>query len=143
MLPNVDGSVQYTTSEADWTADFDATAIEMLVPSVVRPGRERLHDVTTAVNTSIPETSTKIGVAYRVTASLGGESTPPLPSGTGRFNVEVRQPLSLRFTRTSRTDLVVVVRNLFRDPGDPGSLYDEALTIAPPLRIMGGVQVKF
>ena len=142
LMPFVAGSVQYTTSDAGWIADFEGGQIEALEASVVRPDRERLHDVMTSINTSIPETSTKIGVAYRVSAAAGAAGLP-LPARAGRFNVEVRQGLPLRLTRTSRTDLVVIVRNLFRDPGDPGSLYDEALTVAPPLRIMGGVQVRF
>ncbi len=143
LVPHLNGSVQYTTSDADWTADFEAGEIVAMAPELVRPGRERLHDVVTSMSTLIPETSTKLAVAYRITAATAGRAAVPLPSNAGRFNVEVRQALPLRLTRTSRTDLVVVVRNLFRDPADPGSLYDEVLTVAPPLRVMGGVQVRF
>jgi hypothetical protein len=138
----VEGTVDYTTSQAQWTTGSEAFAIAALAPSVVRLSRERLHDVTTSVNATIPETSTKVLMAYRINT---GFSVPDsaLPVAAGRFDVELRQALPLRPTRASRTELVVVVRNLFRDLGDAGSLYDELLTVAPPMRIMGGVQVKF
>jgi hypothetical protein len=43
----------------------------------------------------------------------------------------------------SRLELLFAVRNLHRDPGSEGSMYDELLTTAPPLRLMGGVRVRF
>jgi hypothetical protein len=140
----VEGTVDYTTSQASWTPGPEAFAIAALAPSVVRAGRERLHDLTTSINATIPETSTRLVMAYRMnTGFSAADAGSALPVVGGRFDVEVRQALRLRPTRTSRTELIVVVRNLFRDLGDAGSLYDELLTVAPPMRIMGGVQVKF
>lgn len=143
LTPRIKGSVQYTMSQAEWTASADAIQVVMLVPSVVRAAQERLHDLTTSLNASIPETSTKVAIAYRMNTAFSPDSALAAPGPAGRFDVEVRQALPLRLTRASRTELVIVVRNLFRDPGDAGSLYDELLTVAPPMRIMGGVQVKF
>jgi hypothetical protein len=143
-LPNVSGSIEYTTSQSAWMPGVDAAAIAAVAPSAVRDGRERLHDVTTSVNATIPETSTRIIFAYRVnTAYSAGSAAVSSPMLKGRFNAEFRQALPVHPTRGSRTELIVVVRNLFRDPGDAGSIYDELLTVAPPLRIMGGVQVRF
>ncbi len=140
----VEGAVDYTVSQALWTSGPEAVAIATLAPSVVRPSRERLHDVTTSINATIPETSTKLAMAYRLNTGFStADTNAALPIAGGRFDVELRQALPLHPTRGSRTELVVVVRNLFRDPGDAGSLYDELLTVAPPMRIMGGVQVKF
>jgi hypothetical protein len=140
--PRVEGTVDYTTSQAQWTAGPDAFAIAALAPSVVRLSRERLHDITTSINATIPETATKVLMAYRLNTGFSTADSM-LPVAGGRFDLELRQALPLRPTRASRTELVVVVRNLFRDLGDAGSLYDELLTVAPPMRIMGGVQVKF
>ena len=57
--------------------------------------------------------------------------------------MEVRQALPVRLPRSSRTELVIVLRNLSREAGERGSLYDELLTVSPPMRVMGGVQVRF
>jgi hypothetical protein len=40
-------------------------------------------------------------------------------------------------------ELLLAVRNLFRDVRDATSLYDELLTVTPPLRLVGGIQIKF
>lgn len=143
LTRRVSGAVGYTTSLAEWIADADAAAIAMIAPQVVRPDRERFQDVTASVNATIPESATRVTVAYRVSAARSADPIPTQAVAVGRFDVEVRQGLPLRPTRGSKTELVVLFRNLSRDIDDPGSLYDEMLTIAPPLRIMGGVQVKF
>jgi len=39
--------------------------------------------------------------------------------------------------------VLVCVRNLFRDPNDPGSIYDELLVVRPPKRVVGGFLVRF
>ena len=39
--------------------------------------------------------------------------------------------------------MVFALQSLFRDYRDPGSMYDELLTLAPPIRLMSGVQVRF
>jgi hypothetical protein len=38
---------------------------------------------------------------------------------------------------------MLAVRNLFKDLSEAASFYDELLTVAPPVRIMGGIQMKF
>jgi hypothetical protein len=43
----------------------------------------------------------------------------------------------------ARWEMLVAVRNFFRDTTDDQSLYDELLTISPPKRIVGGVTVHF
>jgi hypothetical protein len=35
------------------------------------------------------------------------------------------------------------LRNLFRDPSDPGSVSDELLVVRPPKRVVGGFLVRF
>jgi hypothetical protein len=140
----ITGVVDYSATQAQWASGFESVAIATLAPSVVRAGRERLHDVTTSINANFPETSTKVAMAYRMNTGFSAKDadvTRPLTGG--RFDVEVRQALPLHPMRGSKTELVIVVRNLFRDLGDAGSYYDELLTVAPPMRLMGGVQVKF
>jgi hypothetical protein len=51
--------------------------------------------------------------------------------------------LPYRPTHASTLELVFAARSLSRDFREPGSIYDELLTVAPPLRILGGLQVRF
>jgi len=144
LAPRLYGNVQYTTSSADWTPGADAVAMAILLPSVMRTGQERLHDVLTSVTTNIPETSTKLSMAYRVSSAFSTNTAQNgAPSLGTRFQVEVRQGLPMHPMRGAETELILAVRNLFRDPLDGASIYDELLTVAPPMRVMGGVQVKF
>jgi hypothetical protein len=143
LTPHVSGAVGYTTSLAEWQRGAETEAIAAIAPSVVRPSRERFQDVTASMNASIPETSTRVELAYRFSAAGSAEIAPTHAMAAQRFDVEVRQGLPFKPTRQGTIELVLLFRNLSRDVDEPGSLYDEMLTIAPPLRIMGGVQVKF
>jgi hypothetical protein len=40
-------------------------------------------------------------------------------------------------------EVLVGLRNLFRDPTEPGSVYDELLVVRPPKRVVGGFLVRF
>jgi hypothetical protein len=44
---------------------------------------------------------------------------------------------------SARWEVLVGVRNLFRDPDGVQSIYDELLVVRPPKRVIGGVLVKF
>ena len=44
---------------------------------------------------------------------------------------------------STRWEVLVGVRNLFRDPQGRRSVYDELLVVRPPKRVIGGVLVKF
>ena len=65
------------------------------------------------------------------------------PSDDGRFNVEIRQQLPYRPLGGGDLNLVVSARTLLRDLGPDGSYYDELMTLAPPLRITCGIQMRF
>lgn len=55
----------------------------------------------------------------------------------------MRQELPYRFTKNGRVELLFAVRNLFRDVRGEASWYDELLTVGPPVRLMGGIQLRF
>jgi hypothetical protein len=57
--------------------------------------------------------------------------------------VQIRQALPYQPTRGGRLELIFSIRNLFRDLRGEASFYDELLTVKPPLRVMGGIQVRF
>jgi hypothetical protein len=111
---------------------------------VIRNAREDFHDVTTSVETEIPETATRVFVLYRInTAFTSGDTTEPEPGLDGRFDVQINQSLPfLQFTNT-QWEVLVAVRNIFRDTNPEASGYDELLVVRPPKRIIGGLMVRF
>jgi hypothetical protein len=136
-------SIDYALSRATWVSGSEADAISLVMPSIVRPARERLHDLTTSIDASIPETSTRVALIYRVS---NGFSRAGIDGGAGlnaRFDVQIHQALPFQPIHGSRWEVMVAVRNLFRDLRQAGSAYDELLTVAPPTRFVGGLQVRF
>jgi hypothetical protein len=70
----------------------------------------------------------------------GSESRPGLD---GRWDVQVIQALPfMRFT-SADWEMLVGVRNLFRESFAEASVYDELLVARPPKRLIGGITVKF
>jgi hypothetical protein len=144
VTTRVRASVDYSVSRARWMFGNDAAAIGAVMPSAVRPTRERLHDVTSMIEASIPETDTRVTVAYRLNSAFARAAADGrLPITDGRFAVQVRQALPFQPITGGRIEFMVNVSNLFRDPHQAGSFYDELLTVRTPRRVMGGVQVRF
>jgi Carboxypeptidase regulatory-like domain/TonB dependent receptor len=142
LTPRLRGSVDYTLTRARWSTAGDADAIERWSPSARRE-REEFHDVTTAVETEIPETATRVFVLYRInTAYSRPEAEMVRPGLDARFDVQVKQALPF-LPFGSQWEVLVGVRNLFREPIDAASVYDELLVVRPPKRLVGGVQVRF
>lgn len=137
-------SVDYSISRARWVFGHDVAAITRVMPSAVRPERERLHDVTSTFEATIPETETRVFVAYRLNSAFAHAAADGLsPMVDGRFSVQLRQALPIQPITGSHVEFLVSVSNLFRDPQHAGSFYDELLTVRTPRRVMGGVQVRF
>jgi outer membrane receptor protein involved in Fe transport len=135
--------VDYSMTHARWLSRGDAAQIEAWAPTAVRPDRELLHDVTTSVETEIPETATRVFVLYKFNSGYtrsDPEATRPGPEG--RFDVQVNQALPFALGGT-RWELLIGIRNLFRDVRQPGSVYDELLVVRPPKRVVGGFLVRF
>jgi hypothetical protein len=99
--------------------------------------------VTTAVQTHIPETDTRVFVLYKInTAYAAAAPDVGVPGLDARFDVQVKQRLSFLPFDGSDWEVLVAVRNLFReDLGD--GVYDELLVVKPPKRIVGGLLVRF
>jgi hypothetical protein len=43
----------------------------------------------------------------------------------------------------TKWEVLIGLRNLFRDPADVASVYDELLVVRPPKRLVGGFLVRF
>ena len=140
----VRGSIEYSVSRADWIARGDMAAIAIWAPAAIRPRSEDVHDLTTSLETELPQTATRVFVLYRLNNAFATSGDPSKPTFDYRFDVQVNQALPfMPFSGSARWEVLVGLRNLFRDPNDVGSIYDELLVVHPPKRVIGGVLIKF
>jgi hypothetical protein len=112
------------------------------VPAVLRPETEDIHDITTSLHTDIPETATRVFVLYRFNTAFTRSDDLTRPGADARFDVQVNQALPFGVAGT-KWEILVGLRNLFRDANDPASVYDELLVVRPPKRVIGGFLVRF
>ncbi len=139
------GAVDYSLTRATWAPDPVATAaVARIVPSAVRTAREDVHDLATSVEADITETATRVFFYYRVSSSYARDDEQAQAALGARFDLQVKQGLPFMPFRGSEWQVLVGIRDLFRDPLDTASsTYDELLVVRPPKRVIGGVQVKF
>jgi hypothetical protein len=104
---------------------------------------EDLHDITTSVEANIAETATRVFVLYKMNSAYAHASPDGFKPGfDGRFDMQVNQALPFGVGGT-KWEVLVGLRNLFRDPNDPASVFDELLVVRPPKRVVGGFLVRF
>jgi hypothetical protein len=140
----VRGSVDYSVSRAQWVSRGDMAAIAVHAPAAIRPRSEDVYDLTTSIETDVPHTATRVFVLYKVNNAFARGTDPSHPALDYRFDVQVNQALPfMPFSSAARWEVLVGLRNLFRDPKDAGSIYDELLVIRPPKRVIGGVLIRF
>jgi len=141
---HVRGTLEYTVTTAYWdsTSDMTMTRAVRALPATYN---EKVHDLQTTIEAMIPQTATRVSARYRMnTAFWSGEPDSYMrASANTRFNVRVNQ--SLPFLRFSNADweALIDIRNTFREADVDSSVYDEALAIRAPKRIVGGLQVRF
>jgi hypothetical protein len=139
----VHGSVEYSVTHGNWTSAGDLGNARPWAASLARPSLEDIHDVTASMGADIPETSTRVFVLYKLNTAYSRVGAHSTDTGTdGRFDVQVNQALPFGLGGT-KWEVLVGVRNLFRDPNDPASVYDELLVLRPPKRVVGGFLVRF
>jgi outer membrane receptor protein involved in Fe transport len=147
LAENIRGSVDYSLATADWTGRAEPIEYAVLakwVPSAVRPNRERIHDVTTSLETEVPYSATRVVVLYKFNnAFVGGTRAAHTPALGSRFDLRVTQALPFMNFRASQWEMLMGVRNLFHESLANTSAYDEILVVRPPKRIVGGLTVKF
>jgi hypothetical protein len=141
-------AVAYTYARARLDAPADAPSLIFVTPSAVRAGAENLHDVSARLEADVPETATRLIVLFRIGNGYAQPASASRPDATrpdldSRFDVQLRQTLPfMNFTR-ARLEMLLAVRNFFREAGTEQSLYDELLAVQPPKRIVGGVTLHF
>lgn len=140
---HVRGTLDYSVTSAQWVSRGDMAAIAVWAPEAIRPRNEDIHDLTTSLESDIPQTSTRLFVLYKINDAFARGGEPSHSSTDARFDVQVNQALPFMPLRSTRWEVLLGVRNLFRDQNDVASVYDELLVIRPPKRVIGGVLVKF
>jgi hypothetical protein len=139
------GTIEYTVARAYWQPSSDGSLLARASTSSRLPSAENVYDLLTTIEATIPQTSTKIFAKYRMNTAFRGPEVDRLSqtNANSRFNVRVNQ--SLPFLRFSSADweMLLDIRNMFRDEDGYASLYDEALAVRSPKRIVGGLLVKF
>lgn len=139
----VRGSLEYSMVQSDWHPGGDLVGARPWVASLARRDVEAIHDLTASVGTDIPQTATRIFVLYKLNTAFSRARGQLTDAGTdGRFDIQLNQALPFALGGT-KWEVLVGVRNLFRDPNDPASIYDELLVVRPPKRVVGGFLVRF
>jgi hypothetical protein len=141
---HVRASVDYTQSQTKWRArSRDLESLAVLAASVVR-NDERIHDLTTSLQSVVAPTSTRVLVIYKLntafSSSIPGEASA---SPAARFDVQVNQALPFLNFTSAQWEMLVAVSNLFKEDLLESSVYDELLVVRPPKRVLGGVTVRF
>jgi len=139
------GSLDYTLTDARWNREGpDARLVSLVAQSANRTDPETIHDFTTSLQTQIPLTSTRIYMLYKLGS---GFAMPQALEGMGgvsaRFDVQVNQALPFLNFTTANWEMLLTIRNLFREDLLDASIYDELLVVKPPKRIVGGLSVRF
>jgi TonB dependent receptor/Carboxypeptidase regulatory-like domain len=136
------GSVTYTLSQARWNPTEDVAYMIVFAPSAVRLQPERIHDVTASLEAAVPETATRVIVLYRVSNGFASRDVES-PTVDSRFDVQLRQSLPFMNFSSAQWEMLVGVRNFFREAAVDQSVYDELLVLHPPKRIVGGLTLRF
>jgi Carboxypeptidase regulatory-like domain/TonB dependent receptor len=143
IASRVHGSVEYSFARANWTPADNLKYLLLVAPSTARSADERIHDIATSVEADVPETATRVMVLYRFSNAFAGRSVADSSGVDGRFDVQVRQSLPFLDFSSAKWEMLVTVRNFFRDTTSDQSLYDELLVVHPPKRVVGGLTLRF
>jgi hypothetical protein len=140
---SVSGGIEYSHLFADWRATGRTRGLRQVAPSMLRPATERVHDVLASLDAAFNNSQTRLHAVYRYSSAFSSEQGGRLPVPGSRFDVQLLQALPYRPAGHGRVELIFAVRTLFRDVHNEASFYDELLTVRPPTRFMGGIQVRF
>ena len=142
VIGSTQASVDYTmtdTTRRDTSAD--RLMLRFAAPATLRR-QERIHDLTASVNSRIAPTATRFIMVYKLNSAYADADSRE-PEAGARFDLQVNQEMPFLNFTGARWEMLVGVRNLFRNELFDGSVYDELLVVRPPKRITGGVTVWF
>ena len=138
-------SLDYTQSDAAWLhRPAGAPGAMLASSSAVRRQAESLRDLTTSLEGEVPGVDTHVFVIYKINSGFAGsDATAPGPHVATRFDVQVSQALPFLNFTSAQWEMVVAVRNLFREDLLDASVYDELQVVRPPKHVVCGVTVHF
>jgi hypothetical protein len=145
----IHGSVSYSVTQAHLDPSSDLSYVLLLTRSAPRAETERIHDLATTIEADVPETATRVLVVYRASSGFAGPAAaseseePGRPGLAYRFDVQVRQALPFMSFSNAKWEMLLAVRNFFRETAADQSIYGELLVVRPPKRIVGGVTLHF
>jgi hypothetical protein len=142
LVSRVHGSLEYSQTNARWSRADDGAFLVLVAPSVARPNLDRMHDLSTSIETNVPETSTRVLVIYRLT-NAGPSFGADRAFSDSRFDVQVHQSLPFMDFSSARWEMLLAVRNTFHEATIDSSVYDELLVVRPPKRVVGGLTLRF
>jgi hypothetical protein len=141
--PHLRGQIEYARVTADWQTARWVDLLRAVAPSMLRGDTEHTQDLTATLDADVPRTSTRVSVIYRASNAFSASRAGAVPLPGSRFDLQVHQELPYRPTRNGRLELIFGVRNLFRDARSEASWYDELLAVGAPVRLNGGIQLRF
>jgi hypothetical protein len=142
LLSRVHGSIAYSLTSGRWAGTGDTAYMVLVAPSAVRPRLDRVQDLSTSIETNVPETSTRVLVVARLSSARPAGRADRL-SFDSRFDVQVHQSLPFMDFSSARWEMLIAVKNTFHDIAPDSSVYDELLVVRPPKRIVGGLTLRF
>lgn len=142
LANRVHGSVEYSQTNTRWNSGGDLAYMVLVSPSATRASSERLYNVSASVEALVPETATRVIILARVGNGFASSGSGR-PGVDSRFDVQVRQSLPFMDFSNTRWEMLVAVRNFYRDATADSSVYDELLVVRPPKRIVGGLALRF
>jgi hypothetical protein len=145
----VQGSVSYRLTRAEFDP-VNPQRMLLLARAVPFAIVERIHDLSTAIEADVPETATRVLVVYRASNAFAGSVAAQTEAGEThrstldyRFDVQVRQSLPFMSFSSAKWEMLLAVRNFFRETAEEQSVYGELLVLRPPTRVVGGVSLYF
>ncbi|MGH9141835.1 MAG: TonB-dependent receptor [Vicinamibacterales bacterium] len=138
----VHGSIEYSLTRAR-LGSGDLGYMLVLDPVALDLDGRQIQDLATSIEAEVPETATRIVVLYRLSNAFARPATSQAPAIDARFDVQVRQSLPFMDFSSAKWEMLVAVRNFFRESAADQSIYDELLVVHPPKRIVGGLTLKF
>ena len=143
----VHSSVAYSTAQTEFMpAAGGSHYVVLIAPLATTSEHARIHDVAATIEADVEETATRVLVLYRASNAFARtwEGGRVDQSGFGgRFDVQVRQSLPFLDFSSAKLEMLLSVRNFFRDFAADQSLHDELLAVSPPKRVVGGVTLLF
>jgi hypothetical protein len=142
LAAHVTAAIDYRATSAEWQRAESRLALRRVERSAARGGFEQLHDMTATLDATLPSTATRVNLALRLNSGFSRQDarTPGLGA---RFAVEVRQQLPGRLLGRGELNLLLAARTLLHELDTAGGFYNELLTVAPPVRLTCGLQMRF